>query len=185
METTSPMDFQQYATAVVEFVKLHREWAEPIVFALAFGESLAFLSLLLPASVILFSLSTLIGASGLNFWTLWLAAGLGGSIGYALSYWFGYYFRDTIATYRPFSTNPELLPRGHAFFEKWGMLGVFFGHFFGPVRAVIPVVAGIVSMPHWQFQIANVTSAFLWAAGVLGPGAYGGAWGMKWWLGTS
>jgi membrane protein DedA with SNARE-associated domain len=175
------MDFQQYAAQLVEFVRTHREWAELIVFALAFGESLAFFSLLLPASVILFSLSALVGASGLNFWTIWIAAGLGGTLGYAISYWIGYFFKDTIATYRPFSTNPDMLPRGHAFFEKWGMLGVFFGHFFGPVRAVIPVVAGIVAMPQWQFQIANVASAFLWAAGVLAPGTFG----MKWLLGSA
>jgi membrane protein DedA with SNARE-associated domain len=30
----------------------------------------------------------------------------------------------------------------------------------------VPLVAGIFHMPYWQFQIANFTSAFVWA-GVL------------------
>jgi membrane protein DedA with SNARE-associated domain len=28
-------------------------------------------------------------------------------------------------------------------------------------------------MPSWQFQFANFTSAFLWAAVLLAPGAFG------------
>jgi membrane protein DedA with SNARE-associated domain len=66
-----------------------------------------------------------------------------------------------------------MLPRGQLFFERYGAFGVFIGHFFGPVRAVIPVVAGMCAMRQIPFQIANVSSAFLWSAGVLAPGAFG------------
>ena len=31
----------------------------------------------------------------------------------------------------------------------------------------MPLVAGIFDMPFWRFQIANVTSAFVWAAVLL------------------
>ena len=40
---------EQYAHAMADFVRLHQAWAAPIVFLLAFGESLAFISLLIPA----------------------------------------------------------------------------------------------------------------------------------------
>jgi len=40
------------------------------------------------------------------------------------------------------------------------------GRFFGPLRASVPLAAGIFRMPYWQFQIANFGSAFL-SAGVL------------------
>ena len=50
--------------------------------------------------------------------------------------------------------------------KKWGVLGIFIGRFFGPLRASVPLVAGIFAMPYWNFQIANFTSAFVWA-GVL------------------
>src|SRR6185295_637612 len=59
------------------------------------------------------------------------------------------------------------------FFDKWGAIGVFFGHFFGPVRAVIPVIAGMYAVPQWQFQLANILSAFIWAAGVIAPTYFG------------
>ncbi len=46
---------------IVEFVHLHEAWAAPIVFALAFGESLAFISLLIPAWGALVGIGYLIG----------------------------------------------------------------------------------------------------------------------------
>jgi membrane protein DedA with SNARE-associated domain len=41
---------------------------------------------------------------------------------------------------------------------------------------VIPVIAGMAAMPHLQFQIANIASAFIWAAGVIAPSFYGLQW---------
>jgi membrane protein DedA with SNARE-associated domain len=69
-----------------------------------------------------------------------------------------------------------LLPRGQAFFETWGVLGVFLGRFFGPLRSVIPLVAGICAMPQLRFQLANIASALIWATGVLAPGAFAVKW---------
>lgn len=62
---------------VSDVVRQHEGWAIPIIFFLAFGESLAFLSLLLPATVILLALGALIGESGIAFWPIWAAAASG------------------------------------------------------------------------------------------------------------
>jgi membrane protein DedA with SNARE-associated domain len=165
-----------YGQMIVDFVKTHQEWAVPFVFAFALFESLAFLSLFVPGSVILVGISALLGASGVSFWPVWLAAGVGGTIGYWISYWLGYHYKDQIREMWPLRDQKEMMQKGEVFFAKWGILGVFFGHFFGPVRAVVPVIAGMVAMPQLHFQIANVSSAFLWAAGVLGPGMLGSSW---------
>jgi membrane protein DedA with SNARE-associated domain len=170
------MNLQLITDAVITFVQANQSWVAPVVFLLAFGESLAFVSLLLPSTVILVAISGILGASGIDFIPVWLSAGVGGSLGYAISYWVGLYFKDSLHTVWPFNKRPEMLPRGRAFFEKYGVLGVFLGHFFGPVRAVIPVVAGMYAMRQIPFQIANVASAFLWAAGVLAPGTFGIKW---------
>jgi hypothetical protein len=42
-----------FANSVLDFVKANEGWAPAIVFVLAFGESLAFVALLVPATVIL------------------------------------------------------------------------------------------------------------------------------------
>ena len=36
--------FEEYVQPIVEFVKVHQVWAAPVVFALCFVESLAFVS---------------------------------------------------------------------------------------------------------------------------------------------
>ena len=62
---------------VLAFTREHEAWTTPIIFLLAFGESLAFISLLIPATVILLGFGGVIGAGDLIFWPPWLAAALG------------------------------------------------------------------------------------------------------------
>ncbi|WP_446935502.1 DedA family protein [Morganella morganii] len=163
-------------TTVTAFVREHEIWALPIVFVLAFGESLAFLSLLFPATVILLGVGALIGEGGLHFLPVFPAAVTGGFFGDWLSYYIGYYYKDNVRHMWPISRSPQTLVRGHQFFEKWGIWGVFFGRFFGPFRAVVPLVAGICAMPQRHFQLANLSSAVIWAFGLLAPGAFGLKW---------
>lgn len=164
--------------SVLAWMQQHQSWAPAVVFALAFGESLAVISLLLPATVILLGASGLIGAAGLSFWPVWTAAVAGAVLGDAASYWLAYHFQEDVGRIWPLSRHPDLLPRGHAFFQRWGVLGVFLGRFFGPLRAVVPLVAGICGMAQIPFQAANVTSALVWATLILAPGVFGVRWLM-------
>lgn len=161
------MNFDAIAQSVADFVHVHQEWAVPVVFALAFGESLAFISLLVPAWAALVAIGALIAANELSFWPVWIAASLGAAAGDWLSYWIGFKLGDAVAHVWPLSRHPDLIPRGEAFVRKWGIPGIFIGRFFGPLRAVVPLVAGIFAMPYWRFQLANVSSAFVWAAVLL------------------
>ena len=170
------MSFESLTTIIVAFVRDHHIWAAPIVFLLAFLEALAFVSLLVPSTAILLALSALIGAAGLGFWPLWLAGGVGGVVGYSLSYAVGAYFGESAYGIWPFRNYPGLVARSKAFFDKWGVWAVFFGHFFGPVRAFVPVVAGVHAVPRLQFEIANIAAAFLWITSVLAPGFLGAGW---------
>ncbi len=170
---------EQFTQTVIEFVRTHEAWAAPIVFLLAFGETLAFLSLLLPATVILLAIGGLMGASGIDFLPVWIAGVVGSILGYGISYFIGLYFKNDIEKIWPFSRYPDMITHGKTFFEKWGALGVFLGHFFGPLRAVVPVVAGMYAMPQIPFQVANILSAIVWATGMLAPGFFG----IKYWMG--
>jgi membrane protein DedA with SNARE-associated domain len=161
---------EAHAHDVVEFVRLHEAWAAPIVFALAFGESLAFISLLIPAWAALVGIGVLISSGNLNFWPVWVAGSLGAALGDWLSYWVGVKIGPPVAHIWPLSRHPTLLPKGEAFVKRWGVLAIFIGRFFGPLRASVPLVAGIFHMPYWQFQIANFSSAFVWAGVLLTVG---------------
>jgi membrane protein DedA with SNARE-associated domain len=168
-------NIEGYAQQLVEFVRGHEAWAAPVVFALAFGESLAFLSLLIPAWAALVGIGALIGSSRLNFWPIWVAGSVGAALGDWFSYWMGIKIVPPVAHMWPLSRHPELLPRGEAFVRRWGVLAIFVGRFFGPLRASVPLVAGIFRMHYWQFQTANFTSAFVWAYVLLTVGDIAGA----------
>lgn len=111
-----------------------------------------------------------------------MAASIGAALGDWLSYWIGLKLEYSVQHMWPLSRHPNLIPRGEAFVKKWGMLGIFIGRFFGPLRASVPLVAGIFEMPYWRFQFANFASAFVWAAVLLTLGdginkAFGYFWG--------
>jgi membrane protein DedA with SNARE-associated domain len=161
------MDLQTIVQQIVDFVRDNQVWASPIVFLLAFGESLAFISLLIPAWGALVAIGALIGPSGMNFWPLWLAGSLGAAFGDWLSYWIGLKLEHAVANIWPLSRHPDLIPRGEVFMKKWGIPGIFIGRFFGPLRASVPLIAGIFEMPFWRFQLANFSSAFVWSAVLL------------------
>jgi len=158
---------EDFARALADFVRDHQGWAAPIVLVLAFGESLAFISLLIPAWGALVAIGALIGASGINFWPVWIAGGIGAALGDWVSYWFGFRYKEQVAQIWPLSRYPEILPRGEEFVKKWGVPSIFIGRFFGPLRASVPLAAGIFEMPYWRFQIANFVSALVWAAALL------------------
>jgi membrane protein DedA with SNARE-associated domain len=173
---------EAYGQQILEFIRVNQAWAAPIVFLLAFGESLAFISLLLPAWAALVGMGALIAAGEINFWPVWIAASIGAALGDWLSYWIGHKLEHTVQHIWPLSRHPGLIPKGEAFVKRWGAFAIFIGRFFGPLRASVPLVAGIFEMPFWRFQIANFASAFVWAAVLLTLGDIVGklikwAWG--------
>lgn len=158
------MSLEAFADQVIEFVRNHKTWAAPIVLILAFGESLAFVSLVLPFWGMLVAIGTIMGATGsVDFWLIMAAAAVGAALGDWLSYWLGYHYHSQIAGMWPLRNHPDLIPKGEEFFRKWGAWAIVLGRFSGPLRASVPIVAGAVRMPQGTFQIANWASAFLWA----------------------
>ena len=101
----------------------------------------------------------------------------GASIGDAVSYWIGRYFKDRVPGMWPFRGNPEQLERGYRFFERWGVLSVFIGRFFGPLRASVPLAALAIAVPIAVVGFLFTLSAFqrrrlLWL-GLLASAAVG------------
>lgn len=167
------MGLEELVQSVIAFVREHQNWAAPVIFALAFGESLAFVSIFVPGWAALVGIGALVGTTDISFWSIWVAGAVGASLGDWLSYTVGYYFKGSVTTFWPLSKYPHMLKRAEGFVLKWGIPGIFIGRFFGPLRAFVPLAAGIFEMPYWRFQLANWTSAFVWAAVVLAPGSLG------------
>ncbi len=104
---------------------------------------------------------------------------MGAVVGDWLAYELAFWFKERITRLPPFRDHPALLRRGLDFFRRWGLPAVFIGRFFGPLRAAVPIIAGLYAMPRAQFQIANVASAAIWAAGILSPGFLSIRWMLE------
>ena len=164
------MDVEALKTTVLATVQTNLGVAPFIVGALAFGESLAVISAVVPATVILVAVGALIATAELPFWPIWLGAAIGATIGDWVSYEFARYYEQGIKRMWPFTRHPQMIERGEAFIQRFGIGAVFIGRFFGPLWAVVPLAAGLFEMPRPLFQAANVSSAMIWAFLLLGAG---------------
>jgi membrane protein DedA with SNARE-associated domain len=161
------------------FIAAHAGWAFAVMFVTSFGESFVFLSLLFPGTSLLVAAGALMATGTLPYFPVLAGAVVGAVLGDTVSYWIGRRFGRPLARMWPFTRNPELLPRGIRFFARYGGLSVFIGRFFGPLRAVIPLAAGIMQMPPDRFWIANIASAIVWAPMLLFAGDILGRLGQR------
>jgi membrane protein DedA with SNARE-associated domain len=100
-----------------------------------------------------------------------IAGIVGAVLGDSISFWLGQKLGPVLPRIWPFRTHPERLTRGIVFFERNRGGSVFVGRFFGPLRAVIPLVAGMMRMPMARFCVANILSAAVWAPALVFFGA--------------
>jgi len=160
----------EYFQQLLEWVQLNPDYAGLIIFSMALAESLAIIGVFIPGVVILFGAGTLIGAGIIDFWSSCLWAIAGAIIGDGLSYWLGHHFEYITDKWKWARLHPDTMQKGFHFFEKYGDLSVALGRFFGPIRAIVPLVAGLMHMPPKRFYIANILSALVWAPAYLLPG---------------
>ena len=153
-----------------DWIKINPAWAGLFVFLIAMSESLLVIGLVVPGTILMFGVGTLVGAGILGLWETFLWAFLGAIIGDGVSFWIGYFFSDHVTRLWPFKKKPELLQKAQAFFLKHGGKSILFGRFVGPVRPIIPAVAGMMKMSPWKFTFVNIASATGWAPANLLPG---------------
>jgi undecaprenyl-diphosphatase len=160
---------------LLAWVSAHPHWAHLLVFLVALSESLAVVGIIVPGVVMMLGAGALIAAGALDFWSVCLWAVAGAVAGDGISYWIGWRFKDRLRDLWPFTRYPESLASGERFFARYGGKSVALGRFVGPVRAVIPLVAGMLGMDPKRFLAANLLSALAWAPAYLLPGIVFGA----------
>lgn len=173
------MDPVQVFSDLLGFVERNRAFAGPVFAALAFGESLVVVGVLVPATGVMMAAGALVGAGTLPFLDLWIGGALGAALGDAVSFWVGRRLGPHVHRLWPFSRHPETLEAARRVFARWGWAAILIGRFIGPLRASVPTVAGMSEMNASVFQVTNVLSAFLWIPVLIAPASIGAlAWGL-------
>lgn len=132
-----------------------------LFFALAFVESAPFIGVLIPGATLISVGGFLASQNILNTWNIILFATAGAIVGdffsYSLGRWGGNWIKDKKII------NHTILKHGENFFIEHGNKSVFWGRFFGPIRAIIPFIAGLSRMKQGSFIFWNISSAICWA----------------------
>ena len=169
--------FTDYIQPLTLWLSYHPHWALLITFLISFSESLAIIGSIIPGSVTMTAIGILAGSGVMRIDFTLLAATLGAIAGDTGSYTLGYIFSDRLINIWPFNRYPTWLAYGKLYFEKHGSTSVLIGRFVGPMRSIIPVIAGMMQMNQWHFLLANILSGIAWAMLYVLPGVLIGAAG--------
>ncbi|MCW8443561.1 VTT domain-containing protein [Fluoribacter gormanii] len=167
--------FVDYVQPLTVWLQQNPHWSLFITFLISLTESLAIVGSIVPGSVTMTAIGILAGSGIMRIDLTLLAAILGAVAGDSLSYLLGYYYSDRLTEIWPFSKYPRWIQYGKDFFETHGGKSVLIGRFVGPLRSIIPVIAGILHMKQWRFFVANLLSAIGWSLLYVMPGVAIGA----------
>ena len=158
-----------------QWLHIHHHFAGIAAFCISFTESLAVIGSIVPGSVTMTAIGILIGSNIIPVYTIFAWAIFGAICGDSISYFIGFYLKEGTSCVWPFNKHPKIIQTGKNFFEKHGGKSIFIGRFAGPVRAIVPIIAGIMHMPPRRYYIASIPAAILWAPIYMLPGILVGA----------
>lgn len=166
------MEFFTPLLSPIEHLGLIGYW---IILLVTFMESLAFVGVFVPGGILVVLFGFLSAQGYLDLGDLIWFTAIGAILGDSFSYWLGSkgtrFFRNE-NKFLKFSH----LEKGDQFFLKHGEKSILLGRFIGPIRPIIPFIAGLVCMRQQTFLIWNIISGFLWAISYLLLGYFlGGA----------
>lgn len=160
----------QLVQQVLDFLRAHPEAAAWVVGLSAFAESFAFISFLVPGFTILVAAGAMIQAGMLDPMVAGLAGAGGALMGDVASFYLGHHAGAGIRQWRVVQKHLALFDRGEHFFARYGVLAVFIGHFLGPLRAFLPMIAGMCRMRFSVFAAVAAVSTAIWAPALLFSG---------------
>ncbi len=161
---------EDFIASLILTLQQHPTLALFFVFFIAFSESLILVGLLVPGAFIMVLFGALIVMNALEFWPTVLFAVAGAVAGDSLSFWLGKRYQNKLLQLWPLSKHPEILVRANQFFDRHGVKSIILSRFIGPLRPVIPAIAGMTKMPGKTFIATNIGSAMIWAPLYLLPG---------------
>ena len=157
-------------STIADFISRNAMWAGLILGSITFVESLVVIGAFIPATGLLVIAGGMAAAGILDPWNVIIGCVVGATLGDAVSYWIGRNMGSRVLHHRLLLAHRRKVAWTRLYCRRYGIAAIFIGRFFGPLRAFVPVMVGVLSMRHLKFQIANVTSAIIWVVAMVAPG---------------
>ncbi|EIK93592.1 PAP2 family protein/DedA family protein [Pseudomonas sp. M47T1] len=157
------------------WLSAHPQWLGLAIVLVACTECLAIVGLIVPGTVLLFAIAVLAGNGSLSLGETLLLGYVGGLLGDALSYFTGRHFHQNIRRLPGLRQHPEWIGRAEGYFQRYGIASLLVGRFIGPLRPMLPMVAGMFDMPLLRFIAVSLLAGAGWSVVYLLPGWATGA----------
>lgn len=161
--------------SVTGWLTVNPQWLAVAVFIVACVECLAIAGLIVPGTVLLFAVAVLAGSGALSLGETLLLGFLGGVLGDIISYFLGRHFHQNIRRLPGLRHHPEWIAGAEAYFQRYGIASLLVGRFIGPLRPMLPMVAGMFDMPFPRFAAVSLLATAGWSVAYLLPGWATGA----------
>jgi undecaprenyl-diphosphatase len=142
---------------------------------IALAESLPAVGLLVPGSTLIFFAGVLALHGKGSIATVIAASTVGAICGDLISYGIGARAGSTLLHSRVMRRRLDLVRKAELFFVAHGGKSVLFSRFAGPIRGLVPFIAGCARMRPGPFFIYALGSGLLWGLGYPGLGYLAGA----------
>lgn len=169
------MLMESLVTDLMSWIQAHPHWANLFVLVVSALESFLVVGLFVPGTIVMFGVGTIVAAGSMELVPTLLWAAVGAVIGDGSSYFIGRYYHQRLRVIWPFRKYPNMIVRGMDFFNRHGGKSILLARFVGPVRPLLPAVAGMLDMPARRFFLFNSMSALLWSPTYILPGVLFGA----------
>jgi undecaprenyl-diphosphatase len=151
-------------------------WGYWIILLISIFESLAIIGLFVPGTTITVIFGLLASQGEFSPWVLMVCASVGAILGDGISYWLGRqgkgFFKHENIIFKK-----AHLEYGEKFFQENGVKSVFLGRFIGPLRPLMPMIAGLSNMKPGIFFLWNIIACLLWSVTFVLTGYFfGQAW---------
>lgn len=164
-----------WADGLLDWLSANPGWTTAFIFLVALCEGVVGAGFVVPGATLLFITGALVATGYIGFGPSMIAASIGAFSGDLISYLLGRHYGERLRSYWPLCRYPQVMAKGDKFFAAHGGKSLVFGRFVGPVRGVIPAIAGMMGMPPRPFLVVNIVSALFWAPAYLLPGIVFGA----------
>ncbi len=149
-----------------------------IVFLAALLESTPVIGTLTPGTLffLFFGYSAFVNDSNLSM--IIAVATLGAVVGDIIGYLLGKYASGWMIRNKKILKQAHI-EQGRNFFSKHGGKSILIGRFVGPIRPIVPLIAGSIHMTPKKFLFWNILGAVLWSALYISIGYFFGTYARE------
>src|SRR3989338_2548213 len=149
---------------IFNFFLTYPEAGYILVFFAAFFESVAFLGVFVPGTIIVLFSGFVAEQWPLAYDVrgLMIIVALGCFLGAAASYLVGRFYGPPFFSETSFYLKRRYLIRAQQYFAAHGGKSIFSGNFLGPVRSLVPFTAGMSETRYWRFFSWSIVARSFW-----------------------